>query len=364
MRKSQTTLFVTGFPGFIAKRLVTRLASEQRQARIVLLVLPTSAEDARRRVEDLPNPDRVRVLEGDVAGMHLGLSGAEYAELCDQVTDVWHLAALSSAGVAREEAQRVNVEGTRNVLELARDARHVRRVCHFSSAFVSGDREGVVLEDELDLGQGFRTAYEETKFQAEKLVQRAARDLPVIVFRPGIVVGDSRTGEVERLDGPYFLSLLMVAGPMAMPLPGGGAPLHAVPVDFLVDAVVRLSADPRALGKTFHLVDPCPVSARRVYEQIAALLHKKTPQVAVSAKAADALLRLPWIERLVRPQRAALGYLNHLVFYNCQNTLELLEGSGLRCPPIGSYLPRLLEFVRASEKQREERTLGEDPLDR
>ena len=118
------------------------------------------------------------------------------------------------------------------------------------------------------------------------------------------------------------------------------------------------------MGKTFHLVDPCPVSARRVYEQVAALLHKKTPQVAVSAKAADALLRLPWIEKLVRPQRAALGYLNQLVFYNCQNTLELLEGTGVRCPPIGSYLPRLLEFVRNSEKQREERTLGEDPLDR
>jgi len=106
------------------------------------------------------------------------------------------------------------------------------------------------------------------------------------------------------------------------------------------------------------------MSSRRVYEMIAALAHKKVPRVAVPARAAEALLRLPWIEKLVRPQRAALGYLNHLVFYNCQNTLELLEGTGIRCPSITSYLPKLLEFAKAYyQRRRDERSPVDDPLE-
>ncbi|MBI5542518.1 MAG: SDR family oxidoreductase [Deltaproteobacteria bacterium] len=366
-QRTRSSIFVTGFPGFIGRRLVTQLATTRREASFHLLVQPRFAEEARRHVRALPRPERIEVLEGDVVDMHLGLAGGEYARLCDEVTEIWHLAAISYLGVPRETARRVNVEGTRNVLELARDCGELERLCHFSSAFVSGDRQGVVCEDELDAGQGFRSAYEETKYQAEKLVRRAAKALPVVIFRPAIVVGDSKTGEIDRLDGPYYLSVLLVTSPLAVPLPmpgDGVAPLHALPVDFLVDASIAIARDERSLGRTFHLVDPSPMSSRRIYEMIAEQVHRKVPRVSVPARAAEALLRMPFLEKLARPQRAALGYLNQMVFYNCQNTLELLDGTGLRCPPITSYLPKLVEFARAYyRKRREEKAGVEDPLD-
>jgi thioester reductase-like protein len=261
----------------------------------------------------------------------------------------------------------VNVEGTRNVIELARDSKHLRRLNHFSTCYVSGTREGVIAEDELDLGQSFRNAYEETKFKAEKLVRKAAESLPVTIYRPSSVVGDSQTGEIDRFEGPYYLGILLVTSPLAVPLPlpgNGVAPLNVVPVDFVAEATWTLSRDPRAVGKTLHLVDPNPMSARRVYELIAEKANRKLPRFTLSAKAADVMLRLPLLEKVARPQRAAISYVNHLAIYNSHNTLELLEGTGIHCPPLSTYLDRLVDYVRNYYKRRkEERAEVEDPLD-
>jgi hypothetical protein len=137
-----------------------------------------------------------------------------------------------------------------------------------------------------------------------------------------------------------------------------------LPADFVTEAAIAIAGDERSVGRTFHLVDPSPLSSRRVYEMIAQQVSRKVPKVSVPARAAEALLRFPLLERIARPQRAALGYLNQMVFYNCMNTLELLQGTGLSCPPITSYLPKLVEFARAYyKKRREERSGFEDPLD-
>jgi hypothetical protein len=132
----------------------------------------------------------------------------------------------------------------------------------------------------------------------------------------------------------------------------------------VVRAMWQLSHDPRAVGRTFHLVDPNPMSARRVYELIAEKAQKKLPRFNLSARAADVMLRLPVLEKLARPQRAALGYVNHLAIYNCHNTLELLDGTGIRCPPLASYLSQLVAYVREQYRQRRESSVEvEDPLD-
>ena len=151
-----------------------------------------------------------------------------------------------------------------------------------------------------------------------------------------------------------------------LPLPGNGvAPLNVVPVDYVVQAVWTISHDPRAVGRTFHLVDPNPMSARRVYELIAEKANKKLPRFNLSARAADVMMRLPVLEKLARPQRAALSYVNHLAIYNCHNTLELLDGTGIRCPPLSSYLDQLVAYVREQYRQRREQASEvEDPLDR
>ena len=363
------TYFVTGFPGFIGKRLVEHIVREEPKAHVYVLVQPKHLKEAQQIAAKLQGSGAtVELLTGDIVDMHLGLSGEEYQRLCERVTHIYHLAAVFYLGVPKETAWRINVDGTRNVLELARDCEHLQRFNHFSSCHVSGDRLGVIAEDELDCGQGFRNVYEETKYQAEKLVQRAGGSLPITIYRPCSVVGDSQTGEIDRFEGPYYLGILLVTSPLVVPLPlpgNGVAPLNVVPVDYVVRAVWALSHDERAVGRTFHLVDPNPMSARRVYEHIAEKANKKLPRFNLSARAADVMMRLPVLEKLARPQRAALSYVNHLAIYNCHNTLELLDGTGIRCPPLASYLDQLVAYVREQYRQRREQASEvEDPLDR
>jgi thioester reductase-like protein len=361
-------VLVTGWPGFIGRRLVRRLAAslDPGRDRLVLYTRAAHVAEAGAELEALGVPGEV--VEGDVARMHLGLSGAEYRRLSGEVTTIWHLAALYDLSADAEVIRAVNLDGTRHVLELARRAPALRRVNHFSTAYVSGDREGVILEDELEMGQRFHNAYERSKYDAERLVRAAMPDLPATVYRPSIVVGDSRTGEVDRFDGPYYLAILLVASPMAVPLPlpgDGRAPLNVVPVDFVVEAALALGANPAAVGKTVHLVDPAPLSTRRVYELIAARAGKALPPVTLPHRAVEALLGLPMLERLARPQRNAIRLVNQLALYNCRNQLDLLAGTGLRCPPITSYLDRLMEFVKGyfAAPPRPTAAEIEDPLD-
>lgn len=349
MAERGKVVFVTGWPGFIGRRLVRRLATalDPARDRLVLFTRAHNALAARTELAALGIPGEVA--EGDVASMHLGLSGAEYRGLAAEVTDLWHLAAVYDSGLSEATLRAVNVEGTRNVVELARAAGRLHRLHHFSTAYVSGDREGVILEEELESGQGFHGGYERSKFQAERLVRRAMTELPATVYRPSIVVGDSQTGEVDRFNGPYYLAILLVASPLSVPLPlpgNGVAPLNVVPVDFVVEAALSLGENPAAVGKTIHLADPSPLSARSVYELIAQRAGKTLPSVALPHRAIEALLGLPLLERLVRPHRNAIRLVNHLAIYNCRNQLELLAGTGITCPPITSYLDRLIEFVR------------------
>ncbi len=298
--------------------------------------------------------------------MHLGLSGSEYREMVGRLTQVFHLAAISYLGVDSATMSRVNVDGTRNVLELARDARRLERLNHFSTCFVAGDRVGVVAEDELEQGQRFRNAYEQSKYEAERLVRRAMGDLPISIYRPAVVIGDSQTGEIDRFEGPYYLAIQLAVSPLHVPLPlpsNADAPLNVVPADFVVEATYALSRDARAIGKTFHLVDPSPMSTRRMYDLLAERTQRKVGRLKMPARTTDAILRIPGLERLLRPQRTALEYSNQMVFYRCANTLELLEGTGIRCPPPYAYLDTLIRFVReTARKRRDERV--EDSLDR
>lgn len=342
-------VFLTGFPGFIGKRLALRILTEEKRASLTVLVQEKFVDEARRWLSSIPGGDRrARVLVGDVAKMDLGLSGPEVQELLESVTHVFHLAAVQFLGVDEGEAERVNVGGTRNTLAVAREMKKLLRFVYFSTCFVSGDRTGVITEDELDEHQDFRNVYERTKFRAEKLVRARIDELPITIVRPSIVVGHSETGEIDRFDGVYGMGILLVTSPIAVPLPlpgDGTAPLNVVPVDFVTQAALALAADPAARGLTFHLVDPNPLSVRHVYRLIAARAGKNLPRVRLSYGITRRLLRLPVIERFSRTPAQALDYLNQIAIYNCSNTLRLLEGTGILCPRIDTYVDRLMDYV-------------------
>ncbi len=357
MTEPASQILMTGFPGFIARRLLTKLLSADDAVRAVVLVEASQEEPARaligrmadRDTSESPLGARVDVVVGDITAMDCGLSGAEFRALTENATEVYHLAAINSLSADRRLFELVNVHGTANVLALARAMRRLERFVHFSSAYVSGDRSGVIMEDELDRGQGFRNNYEATKHQAELLARRAMERIPITVIRPAGVVGDSRTGEIDRFDTAYHLGMLLVASPVAfaVPIPGEGhAPLNLVPVDYLVDAVHAIVGEPDTIGTTFHVVDPNPLSTRRVYEAIAERAGRKLPKFSVSANVTKALLRIPGLERLAPVSHHAIDYLNNMAFYNSRNTLAALEGTGIRCPHFESYVENLMQYVR------------------
>lgn len=362
-------VLVTGFPAFTARRMAAKVLAASSAARLYLLARDKFAEDARSFLQGLPDDAgrRAEVVVGDVCDMDLGLSGTEYQRLAAELTTIHHLAGIYYMGVDEATARRVNVEGTRGVIELAGEASRLRRLCHWSTAQVSGKRKGVILEEELEEGQSFHNFYEETKYEAEMLARSAQRRLPVTVLRPGIIVGDSRSGEIDKFDGPYYLMVLVVTNALQvhLPLPGRGtAPMHLVPIDYVIDAAYHLSIDERAAGGTFHLTDPNPLSARRVYELVAEHSETKAPRGFIPAGLTRTLLRTPGIQRLARGPLSFLESFDHQVFYNCRRT-QALVGEQARCPTFDTYVSQVVHYLREVHDARRQTIEDEvfDPFD-
>ena len=196
------TDLLTGFPGFIGRRLATRLL-EEKGVKLVALVEPRMAEAATAAAAEI-DPKRIEVLAGDISERRLALADADWDRLTKDVRRVYHLAAIYDLAVPIEVAQRVNVDGTGNVLELCAAAKKLERLAYVSTAYVAGRRRGVVYEHELVMGQEFKNHYESTKFQAEVWVREEMADVPTTILRPAIVVGDSQTGETQKFDGPVL----------------------------------------------------------------------------------------------------------------------------------------------------------------
>src|SRR3954471_15508895 len=191
-------VLLTGFPGFIGRRLADRLLSNG--ASLTALVEPRMTDVARDAA-----PEGLEVLEGDITEQRLGLSNADWDRLAAEVTSVFHLAAVYDLAVPAEIAQRVNVDGTGNVLELCVASTSLERLTYVSTAYVAGKRTGTIYEHELVMGQDFKNHYESTKFQAEVWVRELMDRVPTTIYRPAIVVGDSESGETQKSDGPYYM---------------------------------------------------------------------------------------------------------------------------------------------------------------
>jgi dephospho-CoA kinase len=347
-RPAGPTALITGFPAFTARRMIRKILAAEPQTRLYVLAREAFAADADRFLAGLPDRSRAEILAGDVCDMDLGLSSAEYRALSRELTWIHHLAGVYFMGVDEDTARRVNVVGTSTVLDIARDASRIERLVHWSTAMVSGDRRGTFYEDDLEAGQKFHNAYERTKYEAERLVRAAMRQLPITVVRPGIIVGDSRTGEIDKLDGPYYLMVVIAtnASRVRLPLLGRGeTPLHLVPIDYVIEAAWQVARGEAAAGKTFHLVDPAPLPARAVFEGVAEHAHTEKPRGHIPRPLARAVLRTPGLSRLGRGPLAFVDVLDHAVHYDQTNTVAALAGTGVRCPPLAEYLPVLVRYV-------------------
>ena len=297
---------------------------------------------------------RIEILEGDIADRKLGLSDDQLERLRAETTIAYHLAAIYDLAVPLEIAQRVNVEGTGNVLDLCSSCERLQRLNYVSTAYVAGDRTGVVYEHELIFGQRFKNHYESTKFQAEVWVRDAMDDVPTTVYRPAIVVGDSRSGETQKFDGPYYmLRVISRAVKMGTPVPQFGrsaAPFNVVPVDFVIDAMTTLGGDEALAGATLHLVDPEPVRASEVLELFAKEYAGKGPGYRLPPRMIAASLRSAAVRKAFGgAPRESIVYLNHPVRFDTRVATEALARNGLRCPRLEEYVGPLVNFYREHE---------------
>ncbi|HEU4595008.1 MAG TPA: SDR family oxidoreductase [Pyrinomonadaceae bacterium] len=350
------TIFMTGFPGFIAGRLVERMAGEG--ARFILLVQAAFLERARAEAARIAGKtgaraDDFRILEGDITRPGLGLSASDLELARAETTVLFHLAAVYDLGVAREPAMRVNVEGTRHVNDFARTLPALRRYHYVSTCYVAGLRDGLILESELRHEAGFRNFYEETKYLAELEVEALKDVLPVTIHRPAVVCGDSRTGETAKYDGVYYLINYLRMQPNLLSLANIGnrkVRLNVVPVDFVVEAMTALAGDERAAGATVQLADPAPLTTHALFNVIAEHLAGRGSRMTVPMTLVHSSLNLPFSAMLTGLPRVGVPYFFINQTYDTARAEALLEPQGIRCPPFNEYVPTILDFVERHPK--------------
>ncbi len=346
------TVLMTGFPGFLGSALLPGIL-KRTDGSATCLVQPKFATQAQRRVAELSAADpflqgRIQLVEGDITRHGLGLA----ADTLAGVTEAWHLAAVYDLTVPRDVAVRINVGGTRNVLDALEGCPKLTRLHYFSTCYVSGRYAGPFGEDDLEVGAPFNNFYEETKNLAEADVRwHMSAGMPATIYRPSIVVGDSRTGETQKFDGPYFVMQWLLRQPRYAILPMAGDPtatrVNVVPRDFVVDAVGYLSGIPASEGRTYQLADPHPLTVDEMSDALARAIGRKLIKVPLPRQLAKAsLAHVPGLYRLMRIPPEAVDYFAHPTSYLTEHSRADLAGSGIEVPPFGSYVDRLVEYLR------------------
>ncbi|AST91414.1 MULTISPECIES: SDR family oxidoreductase [Sutcliffiella] len=351
----------TGFPGFLAKQLVRELAKKEKEAKIYLLVLPSQLEKANEELSLLQyHHIQFEIIEGDITKEMLKIDSTNLERIYEEVEYVFHLAAIYDLAVKKDVAYRVNVIGTRNVIQFIKKITHLKRLIYFSTAYVAGLRKGTIYEYELDRNQSFRNHYEETKFWAEVEVQREMEQIPTTIIRPGIVIGDSLTGETAKFDGPYmilnFLQRLRYS-PIIPYLHKENVELNVVPVDYIVQATIFLAHTDETTSKVFHLTNPNPIGTKEAYALMARQLLNKRPFGVFPLFLSKALLSFSFIRRWLMVEKEALDYFTCKSNYDCSEAVNYLRRSGIKCANFNSTVDTMVQYYKKHQYNKEKRIL-------
>ncbi|WP_182118042.1 SDR family oxidoreductase [Acidovorax sp. FHTAMBA] len=354
--------FVTGATGFIGKRLVKKLL-ERKGAVVHFLIRKESAD----KVADLRSfwgvgPTRAVPVFGDLTAKKLGVAADDVKKLKGQIDHFYHLAAVYDLAADEETQVAVNIEGTRNTVDLAKaiDAGHFH---HVSSIAAAGLYEGVFREDMFEEAEGLDHPYFQTKHESEKIVRQDCK-VPWTVYRPAMVVGDSTTGEMDKIDGPYYffklIQRLRQLLPPWMPTVGlEGGRVNIVPVDFVVNALNVISHQKSITKKCYHLVDPVGYRVGDVLDIFSRAAHAPRMNLFVNAallgfipkSVKKSLMALAPVRRVRNAVMKDLGlpedmltFVNYPTRFDCRETMAALKGSGVSCPNLKDYAWRLWDY--------------------
>jgi NAD(P)-dependent dehydrogenase (short-subunit alcohol dehydrogenase family) len=355
--------FITGGTGFIGHNLIGELLQKKKKATIYVLVRKDSKAKFEAKKKEWGNgAKRVIPVTGDLTRSMLGVPAKKRRELEGKIDHLFHLAAVYDLMADAESQIRVNVDGTRNTVKFAENIK-AKRFHHMSSIAAAGLYPGVFREDMFEEAQGLDNAYFRTKHDSESVVRSECR-VPWRIYRPGIVVGHSETGVIDKIDGPYYFFKLIQKMrkmiPAWMPTLGiEGGRINIVPVDYVVDATIHIAHKPKLDGKCFHLTDPKPKRIGEVLNMFANAAHAPQMTMRIDARIFNyipsaikqGLRMLPPIRRISNQVMHDLGlppdmmkFVNYPTKFDNRETERALKGSGIILPRLDDYAWRLWDY--------------------
>lgn len=349
------TYFITGFPGFLAEQLLTQLFKDYptQIEHVYLLTLPSTKGDAQNQLKyfvkdnDL-NLNGFSLIEGDITLPNLDLQSSINKDL-DSITHVFHLAAVYDLAVPEELAHQVNVVGTKNVNTWVENLPNLKRYIYFSTAYISGEREGTIYETDLIHNQPFKNHYEETKYIAEISVEALKERIPLTIIRPGVVKGNSITGKTIKFDGLYFLLNVFDKFKYSPIIPMIGNEQvegNFVPSDYVIKATSFLAVNEVGVNKTYHLTDPDPYLMPEIYTLLLAEFLNRKPEFHIPSSFTKQILGFSSLRKWLNVEQEAIDYFTYDTHFDTTLAQKDLSLSGIKCPDLKDTLPGMIDFYR------------------
>jgi thioester reductase-like protein len=361
MSGTKEAVLLTGATGFVGMEVLARYL-ERSDLSVVMVVRAADDAAAEGRIQSvLKNlfgaraPDyarRVRAVAGELTSPRLGLTQARYERLAERVKTVVHSAASVSFEMPLEEARAVNLEGTRRMIDFASrslEADGLDRYAHVSTAYVAGTHDGRFAEGDLEVGQRFRNSYEQSKFEAERLV-RSHDGLPFTIMRPSIVVGDRRSGWTSAFNVLYWPLRAFARGLFTAVPAVPSSPVDVVSVDYVADAIHELCQSPGGIGQTYHLTAGRHASTIGEIAQLASRYFKRPAPSVISPGefAAQGRAGAETQKSAIEASKVYFPYFAIGTVFEESATRARLDPVGIEVSPLGDYLERLLDFATRS----------------
>jgi long-chain acyl-CoA synthetase len=361
-------VLLTGATGFVGMEVLARYLERTDRDLVVLVRAADDAGAAARVGETLANlyggeealGDRVTAVAADIERGSLGLTAERRRELAARVSDIVHAAASVSFSLPLDDSRRINVAGTERLLEFALQANEsggLTRFCYVSTAYVAGTHEGEFREDQLDVGQGFRNPYEQSKFEAERLVRDHADRLPVQIVRPSIVVGERASGWTASFNVLYSPLKAFARGSLPALPARRSSPVDVVPIDYVADAIFAISTGPvEDAPETFQLVAGRRATTVGGFSKLAARQLGRRPPWMMPPRLYRRLLHPLLVRRGPEKRRRAIArtevffpYFTMRVKFDDRRARRRLDRKDIRVSPVEHYLHRLIHFAREAD---------------